>query len=206
MCVQARHHCSLCFVGIHGYFSLAQSHISMQTEGREAEERPGVWHAAAPCKIWRQTEELAVNKRKYYQCGQFRAAVDTSLQERKLLKPQQSRLRKQGRRSLSKPIQPPDCVQRSRLAGQTCVPRHAPSHKNAFSSTSHDTHTVHVFKKNPNLHIKYCANPVCNKHPVWHVLMVILQKKKGGISFSLDKSRILVVLNFFVSILEISQP
>lgn len=133
VCVQAEHRCSLCFVGIHGYFSLAQSHISMQTEGREAEERPGVWHAAAPRKIWRQTEELAVNKRKYYQCGQFRAAVDTSLQQRKLLKPQQSRLRKQSGRSLSELIQPPDCVQRSRLAGQTFVPRRTSLHKNAFS-------------------------------------------------------------------------
>lgn len=101
VCDRAGHSNSLCFVGIHGYFSLAQSHISMQTEGREAEERPGVWCAAAPCKIWRQTEELAVNKRKSYQCGQVRGPVDTSLQERKLLKSQQSRVRKQGGHSLS---------------------------------------------------------------------------------------------------------
>lgn len=82
-------------------FPLAQSHISLQTEGREAEERPGVWCAAAPCKIWRQTEELAVNKRKSYQCGQVRGPADTSLQERKLLKSQQSRVRKQGGHSSS---------------------------------------------------------------------------------------------------------
>lgn len=43
VCDRAGHSNSLCFAGIHGYFSLAQSHISMQTEGREAEERPGVW-------------------------------------------------------------------------------------------------------------------------------------------------------------------
>lgn len=90
VCDMAGHSNSLCFVGIHGYFSLAQSHISMQTEGRKAEERPGVWCAAAPFKIWRQTEELAVNKRNAYQCGQVRGPVDTSLQERKLLKSQKA--------------------------------------------------------------------------------------------------------------------
>lgn len=92
VCVRAGHGNGLCFVGIHGYFSLAQSHISMrQTEGREAEERPGVWCSAASCKIRRQTEELAVNKGESYQCGQVSRPVDTSLQERKLLKSQQSR-------------------------------------------------------------------------------------------------------------------
>lgn len=101
VCDSVGHSNSLCFVGIHGYFSPAQSHISMQTEGREAEERPGACCGAAPCKIWRQTEELAVNKWKSYQCGQVRGPVDTSLQEGKLLKSQQSRVRKQGGHSLS---------------------------------------------------------------------------------------------------------
>lgn len=64
------HQCRLHFVGIHGHLSLAYTHISMQTEGR-----PGVWCTAALWEIWRQTEELAVNKRKCYQCGQERAPV-----------------------------------------------------------------------------------------------------------------------------------
>lgn len=129
ICDRAGHGNSLCFVGIHGYFSLAQNHISMQTEGREAEERPGVWCAAAPCKIWRQTEELAVNKRKSYQCGQGRGPVDTSLQERKLLKSQQ-RVRKQGGHSLSNQYNLPhatimvswsDFLTAARSLAQKCV-------------------------------------------------------------------------------------
>lgn len=59
--------------GIYGYFSLAQSHISMQTEGREAEERPGARCSAALGEKYEdKTEELAVNKRKCDQCGQHR--------------------------------------------------------------------------------------------------------------------------------------
>lgn len=99
--LRCEHQCRLHFAGIYGYFSLAQSHISMQTEGREAEERPGVWCSAALGEIWRQTEELAVNKRKYYQCGQQESSVfDTSLRERKLLKYKRSIVRKEGGRSL----------------------------------------------------------------------------------------------------------
>lgn len=122
-------------------FPLAQSHISLQTEGREAEERPGVWCAAAPCKIWRQTEELAVNKRKSYQCGQVRGPADTSLQERKLLKSQQSRVRKQGGHSSSNRYNLLTTRNGHSRLVRFFSPQLALSHKSAFSfvSTSHDS-------------------------------------------------------------------
>ncbi len=82
----------------------------MQTEGREAEERPGVWCTAALWEIWRQTEELAVNKRKFYQCGQEKSPIiDTSLQERKPLKYRRSIVREVGWTFFIKLIQLPDC-------------------------------------------------------------------------------------------------
>lgn len=47
-------------------------------------------------------EELAVNKRKCYQCGQEKSSViDTSLREKKLLKSERSVVRKEGGQSLS---------------------------------------------------------------------------------------------------------
>lgn len=133
VCVRAGRGNGVCFVGIHGYFSLAQSPISMrQTEGREAEERPGVWCSAASCKIRRQTEELAVNKGESYQCGQVSRPVDTSLPERKLLKSQQSRAGETRWTFFIKPVttsRPHARTQRSRSAGRTFYLQLAPSHK-----------------------------------------------------------------------------